>query len=162
MNYSLVLKATLAALLALTLGIKITNRPEDFADLQSHVVGFLEAQRFRVVETDESQNGMAVLRANNEECRLIIIKASSLGWNRDMIQQVVGDGDEVFTVFDGKVYSDQPGLRSSISFQLSKALRQLGLTRHTTYVLSVIAGAVCHARSLPWEKLSAIDAPKYS
>ena len=85
MNYSLAFRVTLAALLAATLGLKITNRPEDFAELQGHVVGFLEAQRFQVVETDESQNGMAVLRANNEECRLIIIKASSLGWNRDTI-----------------------------------------------------------------------------
>jgi hypothetical protein len=32
-------------------------------------------------------------------------------------------------------------------------LRQIGLIRHTTYVLSVIASASCNSQSLPWGEL---------
>ena len=155
MIYSARLKALLALLLVLSVGLKLTPTPETFEGLQQEIVGFLEAHRFRVVETGESLGGMPILGAESGDCRMKVLKASSLGWNRDMIRGIAVEGDSVFSVFGGEVYAEQPDWRSLISYRWSRAMRDLGLTRRTTYVLAVVASAACDARSLPWRDLSA-------
>jgi hypothetical protein len=74
-----------------------------------------------------------------------------------MIRGVAGEGDTVFSVFDGKIYSERPRWRSLTSYYWSKALWAFGLAGHTTYVLSVIENATCNAQALPWQDLSARD-----
>lgn len=154
MNYSPRLKLLLVLLLAMSLGLKLTPRPETLDGLKADIIGFLEAQHFRVVESEDSLGGMPVLQADAGECRLKVLKASSLGWNRDMIRGLAGEGDTIFSVFEGRVYAEQPDWRSAISYSLSKLIRNLGLTTRTTYVLAVVAGANCNAQALPWRDLS--------
>ena len=154
MIYSAKLKGLLALLLVVSVGLKLTPTPETFEGLKQEIVGFLETQRFRVVETGDSLGGMPILQADAGDCRLKVLKASSLGWNRDMIRSIAVEGDSVFSVFEGHVYAEQPDWRSLISYRWSKAMRDLGLTRRTTYVLAIVASAACDAQALPWRDLS--------
>jgi len=154
MNYSARPKILLVVLLAISLGLKLTPKPENLDAMKGEIVGFLEAHRFRVVESEESLGGMPILEADAGECRMKVLKASALGWNRDMIRGIAADGDTIFSVFEGQVYAEQPDWRSAVSYSLSKLMRNLGLTSRTTYVLAVVASANCDAQALPWRDLS--------
>ena len=159
MKYSIVLKCSMAVLIALTLGLKLKAKPDDSEWLLENTVRFLEAQQFQVVKTDVLFQGMPILEANSGECHLVVMRVSSVGWNRVMIQGVAHEGDSVFTVFEGAVYPEQPRWQTLISYYRSRILWQLGLTEHTSYVLSVVASARCNAQSLPWRDLPAQQAP---
>jgi hypothetical protein len=155
MKYSLAFKCALAILIAVTLGLKFRSKPENLDYLGQSTVRFLEQQRFHVVETELANQGMPILQATSEDCRLVVMRVSSLAWDRVMIRGLAEEGDIVFSVFDGKVYSERPRWRSLMSYYWSKALWGLGLAEHTTYVLSVVENASCNAQSLPWQDLSA-------
>jgi hypothetical protein len=157
MKYSPVFKCSIGILLALTLGLKFRTKPENLDWLRESTVRFLEDHNFHVVETELALQGMPILRASSGDCRLVLMRVSSLGWNRVMIRGIAEQGDIVFSVFNGKVYSEQPRWQSLLSYYWSKGLWELGLAQHTTYVLSVVASASCDAQSLPWRDLAAAE-----
>ena len=154
MKYSLAFKGLIAALLALTLASKLQIRSENSDFLREHIVRFLQSQRFQVVESHESLEGLPIFNASAGDCRMSVMRASSLGWNRYMIQGIAAVGDSVFSVFEGKVYTEQPTWRSTVSYRWSRLLRELGIRQHASYILVVIANASCRAESLPWGEFS--------
>jgi len=155
MKYSPAFKCSMAILIAVTLGLKFRTKPENLDYLRESTVRFLEQQRFHVVETELANQGMPILQATSGDCRLAVMRVSSLAWDRVMILGIAQEGDTIFSVFDGKVYSERPRWQSLTSYYWSKTLWGLGLAEHTTYVLSVIENATCNAQSLPWQDLSA-------
>lgn len=145
----------MAILIAVTLGLKFKAKPENLEWFRERTVRFLEGQRFHVVETELANQGMPILQATFGDCHLMVMKVSSLAWDRVMIRGIAQEGDVVFSVFDGKVFSDRPRWQSLTSYYWSKVLWGLGLAEHTTFVLSVVENAACNAQSLPWRDLSA-------
>ena len=154
MKFSLAFKGLIAAFLALTFVSKLQIRSENSDFLREHVVRFLQGQRFQVVESDDWLEGLPIFKASAGDCRMSVMRASSIGWNSYMIQEIATEGDTVFSVFEGKVYNEQPTWQSTISYRWSRLLRELGIRQHASYVLAVIASASCRAESLPWEELS--------
>ena len=153
MSYSPALKWFIALLLLPTLGWKLTVGPEESSELKWRISEFLVEHQFDVVETEQIVEDMPVLRATKAACRMSVSRIANSGWNRQIVSDLASGGDRVFIVFRGMVYTDQPTWQTLLSLRWSSLLRALGLVRHTTPVIAVVAPAACDAEDLSWDVL---------
>ena len=156
-NYSPAFKWLLALLLPLTLVWKLTAAPDASLELKDKLVDFLGNHRFDVVVLEEWMDTMPVIRATTGTCRMLVMKISADGWQRDLIRDHAEATDHVFFIFRGKVYPDQPTWLTAAAGLWSRLLRELGVRRHITPVIAVIAPQLCNAEGLPWEELHERD-----
>jgi hypothetical protein len=54
------------------------------------------------------------------------MKSPALGWDRDLVRRYANAEDQVFVVFRGRIYSDQPTFRTVLDTLWSRFLRELG------------------------------------
>ena len=152
----------LLALLVLTLGWKVIarassdERPTD-RSIQARLAEFLTRERFRVSLSERVEEGKPVIVAHSGPCWILIAKSPALGWNRDLIRRYAGAEDQIFVVFRGRIYSDQPTFRTVFDVLVSRFLRELGFSRWPSPILAVVAKLSCEADRLPWDKF---DAPQ--
>lgn len=152
-NYSPAFKWFIVLLLPLTLVWKLTAAPDASLELKDQLVDFLVNHRFDVAVLEESMDTMPVIRATTGTCRMLVMKISPDGWQRDLIRDHAQPTDRVFFVFRGKVYTDQPTWLTAAAGLWSRLLRELRLRRYITPVIAVIAPELCNAERLPWEEL---------
>ena len=152
----------LCLLLALTLGSKwaVHSRPSEQAsrpsekELQLRVAGFLARQRFAVALSGEVAPGQPMIRATAPMCNMLIVESPVLDWDRDQLRREAGPSDDVFVVFFGRIYTDQPTWLT-VPYHLWSRLRSgFGLTSQATPALTVIATRNCDAKQLPWDQLT--------
>lgn len=148
-----------AVLLLLSLGGKFLIRPAYLGDsleraAQQRVVDFLARQRFVVSIAENVREGQPMVRAAAGECRILVARSPAMGWDRDLIRQYKTLNDVVFTVFEGRVYAEQPTWRTVTNFLLARLQRELGLRVSAEPTLAVVASDVCGAERLPWADLS--------
>ena len=93
---------------------------------------------------------MPVIRATKGTCRMLVMKISPDGWQRDLIRDHAEATDRVFFVFRGNIYPDLPTWLTAAAGLWSRLLRELRLRRHITPVIAVIAPGFCNAERLPW------------
>jgi len=153
-NFSRVLRWSIALLVPLTLAWKIAIPPYNPDDLKEALVEFFERNGFNVVVTDELVNYVPIIHATTDSCRLVIARLTHDGSNRDLIRSVIGDTDRQFVVFRGDVYPQQPVLWTVLYYLSSRFLRELGLIRDITPVLAVGANSSCDTDRLPWGELA--------
>ena len=155
MSFSPALKWLLALLLPLTFAWKLTGEVDDTGEIRSKIAAFLLDHRFAVAEAKPELGGMLVVRATAGACRMLVIRASADGWDRDMIRDNFGNAaDRVFIVFRGKVRTDQPNNWLIVAGRLqSRILHRLGLAPHVSAALVVVASSPCDAERLPWDHL---------
>jgi hypothetical protein len=154
-----VFKLLLLVLLPVTLGWKLAVRPHDPGELsdkdaQLKVANFLARQHFKVSLSDKVEQGQPTVRAGAGACRLVVMKSPPLGWDRELIRSQTAPGDEVFVVFAGKIYAEQPTWLTVTNFLWSRFQRELGLRAEATPVFAVIATTNCAAHRLPWHELT--------
>ena len=107
----------LLVLLSLTLGWKVIARatpdeqPTD-RSIQVRLAEFLARQHFSVSMLEHAEEGKPAVTANSGSCRMLVIKSPALGWDRDLIRRYADAEDQVFVVFRGRIYSDQPTFRT--------------------------------------------------
>jgi hypothetical protein len=147
-----------ALLLPLTLGWKLAVRPTNLGDLpdrhvQQQVTMFLAKQRFSVLAADKVEEGQPMLRATSGTCRLLAAKSPAMGWDRDLIRRHSAQDDDVFTVFRGRIYSEQPTWLTVPNFLWARFRRELGLRVSAEPVLAIVATKICGAERLPWAEL---------
>lgn len=150
----------LVALLTLSLGWKVLARavPAEVAtdrDMQVRVAEFLIRQHFSVALAERADEGKPALTAHAGACRLLVIRSPALGWDRDLIRRYAEADDQVFIVFRGRVYADQPTFRTVFDALSSRFLRELGFNRPQSPVYAVVARSGCEADKLPWDKFDA-------
>jgi hypothetical protein len=150
---SAALKRCLAALLPLTLAWKMAVAPDDPNEVVDEIVEFLSRQQFDVVITRETSNFMPIIQATYGLCLMQVAQIEADGTSEDFIRDRATATDNVFIVFRGRVYSQQPVLMTMINYLWSKFLHQLKLMRHITPAIGVVATASCAAERLPWEIL---------
>jgi len=153
-----VLKWGVLLLLPLTLGWKLAVRPGDSGELkeketQLKIAEFLVRQRFAVAVSEKMDEGQPAIRATAGACRILVAKSPALGWDRDMIRRNATAADEIFVVFAGKVYTEQPTWLTVPDFLWARFRRELGMNAQPTPVLAVIATTNCAAERLPWSEL---------
>ena len=154
------LRWSVALLLPLTLGWKLTVRPADPHELaqrekatQLRVAEFLTRNRFSVAVSDQVEEGKPSIRATAGPCRLLVANSTAMGWDRDLIRRNATDTDRVFVVFRGKVYPDQPTWLTVSDFLWARFRRELGFRAEAAPILAVIATTSCDAEQLPWDEL---------
>ena len=144
-------------LLSLTLGWKVTARwavgeqPSE-RNMQGAIAEFLVRQHFSVSLSERVEEGKPAIVANSGPCRMLVAKSPALGWDRDLIRRYADAEDQVFVVFRGRIYSDQPTVRTALDALWSRFLRELGFRIWPSPVLAVVARIDCGADRLPWDK----------
>jgi hypothetical protein len=143
--------------LALTLGLKLLVRPDKNlpteADIRQKVADFLARQRFTVAFLSESGEGRPMIRAGSGACRILVANSNPIAWDRDVFRSNVTAADQVFVVFRGRTYEDQPTWLTAAGFLWSRLQRELGLRAEAASVLTIIATRGCDAERLPWSEL---------
>lgn len=151
-TFSPALKWSIALLLPLTLVWKFTLKVDDSIHLKDKITTFLVSQKFAVDEAPQELNGMAIIRGSTDSCRILVMRASPDGWNRDIIRDMAAKTDRVFIVFRGEIYDDEVRWATLVGYLQSAFLYRLGLAPHERAVIAVIAPAVCDADRLPWDQ----------
>ena len=147
----------LLVLLSFTLAWKVIaratpdERPPD-RSVQVRVAEFLVRQHFSVSILERAEEGKPAITASSGSCRILVIRSPALGWDRDLIRRYADAEDQVFVVFRGRVYADQPTFRTVFDTLWSRFLRELGFRRWPSPVLGVVARTGCEADRLPWNK----------
>ena len=143
----------IVGLLVPALAWKLAIPPDGPDSLKADLTNFLQRNQFDVVVTDTMINDQPVIRASTATCRLQVARLTQDGSNRDLIRHFTASADRTFVVFRGEVYAEQPVLRTVVSYLWSRALRELGLTKHMAPVIAVAANSSCDAERLPWGEL---------
>jgi hypothetical protein len=143
--------------LSLTLAWKVIARatpheqPTD-RNIQDRVAEFLIRQHFSVSMMERAEEGKPAITANSGSCRMIVMRSPALGWDRDLVRRYADAEDQVFVVFRGRIYSDQPTFQTAVDALWSRFQRELGFTVWPSPVLGVVARTSCGADRLPWER----------
>jgi hypothetical protein len=152
-NCSPALKWFLVLLLPITLAWKSSVGLEDPNILNKKIIEFLVRHHFDAVVSEEIVEEMPAIHASREACRMVVFKTSPSGWREHMISKLTPASDQVFIVFRGMVYAEQPTWLTLVTHLWSRFLRKLGLRHDTIPVLAVVAPAICDVERLPWNEL---------
>lgn len=147
----------LLVFLSLTLGWKVVARATRDGQVtdrsvQVRIAEFLVGQHFSVSMLEQSEQGKPAIAASSGSCRILVIRSPALGWDRDLVRRYADAGDQIFVVFQGRIYSDQPTVKTAFDALWSRFLRELGFAKSPSPVLAVVARAACEADRLPWDK----------
>jgi hypothetical protein len=147
----------LLVFLSLTLGWKVfarATREEQPTDrsIQVRVAEFLARQHFSISMLEHAEDGKPTVTANSGSCRILVMKSPALGWDRDLVRRYANVEDQVFVVFRGRIYSDQPTFRTVLDTLWSRFVRELGFSAWPSPVFAVVARRGCEADRLPWDK----------
>ena len=158
MNFSPVLKWILLLLLLISLGWKSAIRIDYSSNLEEKIHGFLVRNHFIVTVSEEMIRDHRTFRATKAACRMLVTEISHRGWESDTIKSRATVGEQVFIVFGGKIYAEQPTWLTASNFLWYKLLSELGLKVRPTPLLAVIATKSCDAERLPWYELASAEA----
>jgi len=121
--------------------------------IQVRVADFLARQHFSVSILEHAEQGKPAVAASAGSCRILVIKSPAVGWDRDLVRRYAEAQDQVFVVFRGRIYSDQPTFQTVFDALWSRFLRELGFNTWPSPVFAVVARSGCEADRLPWDKL---------
>src|SRR5262249_44379493 len=131
------------------------------ADGQRKIADFLVRQHFTAVVPETMPEELPMVRATAGACRILVIKPSYDGSDRERTNRYVSARDTVFVVFGGRIYAEQPTFLTVADELWVRFRRQLGLKVEATPALVVVATKGCEAERLPWHELgmSTADRP---
>jgi hypothetical protein len=149
-------------LVPLTLSWKLAVRPTDSGEhkekgQQLKVVEFLRRQHFAVAASEQVWEGRPSIQATAGGCRILVATSPALGWDRDAIRRSATAADEVFVVFAGKVYTEQPTWLTVTDSLWARFKRELGLAAEAAPLFRVVATKSCAADLLPWKELGSLN-----
>ena len=147
----------LLLLLALSLAWKSAIRRDYSSNLEEKICTFLVRNGFIVTVSEEMIRDKRTFRATKAACRMLVTEISPRGWERDIINSRATGADQVFIVFGGKIYAEQPTWLTASDFLRYKLLSELGSNVRPTPVIAVMATKNCDAEQLPWYELSSAE-----
>src|SRR5262249_21269365 len=112
---------------------------------------------FSVSISERAEDGKPAVTANSGSCRILAIKSPAVGWDRDMIRRYADRDDQVFVVFQGRIYANQPTFRTVFDTLWSRLLRELGVKKWPSPVFAIVARSGCDADRLPWDKFDTAE-----
>jgi hypothetical protein len=149
------LRWSLVLLIPLTLGWKVVAAQRAPYQLKDRMIVFLTRHHLQVEVTDRMiVSDMPLINATAGTCRMQIVEASPDGSNRDVIRDLAKASDELFVVFRGEIYREQPTWLTVSHALWSRYLRQLGFSSSAMPIIAVAATTSCNARRLPWAELT--------
>lgn len=162
MKYSRGFKFLLGAALISTLGFKLLLKPATSSEnpttaAQARLADFLTRQHFRVSVVEHAAEGQASIVASTGVCRILAVRSPAMGWDRDLVRRQASPGDEVLVLYRGKIYNEQPTLRTVSDFLWGRILRELGINSTERAIYAIISPKSCNASFLPWDELAVAD-----
>jgi len=155
-RYSLAPKVFLALAIALTVSLKVmvrdTNQNAHLAVLDS-VVAFLTRHQFQSHGTPDGSR----IYASSGNCRLAMRQVDPQGYNLDAIKTIDAKEGQLFFVFKGLVYTDQPLASTILSHYWFRLQQKLGLHPSWNPVLAVVSSDSCAMDALPWKELAQLS-----
>jgi hypothetical protein len=150
-------KIVFGGLLILTISIKISvgmNQflPEQGEIVRTHFTTFLMRQGFEPDRVVAIENPITV-SGHSGGCKLSIVNAELQGWHQYIIRRLASDGDQIFYLFRGRRYKDQPIWLTRLSSYWTGAIRTLGLTARSEPFFGIVASPTCDLDSMPWQEL---------
>ena len=140
----------IVALLLLTTGWKLVIKPENPAEVEGAIIKFLGNYHFEATLTDKSMEHTSVISATSDSCHLWVATVSALGHETDLVRRIGAATDSISYVFRGTVYSEQPVIRTVVSYLWFRFLRELGLVPRIPPVIAVVSS--CGVEELPWNE----------
>jgi hypothetical protein len=156
-NFSRVFKWLLLPLLLLSLGWKSVIQIDYSSNLEDKMRSFFIRNHFMVTVSEELIRDHRTFRATKAACLMLVTGISHRGWERDLMNKVAAAREQVFIVFGGKIYAEQPTWLTVLDFLWYKVLSELGFKVFPTPVIAVIATKSCDAERLPWYELSSVE-----
>jgi len=150
-KFSPALRLFLVVLLPLTVGWKLTMPSDNSDEVNNSIVEFLKRNQFSAVVTREVDETY-VVSGRSADCRLFVTKVLPLGKARDQVQHLASPSDRTFVVYRGKIFGEQPRLRTIVDFFLSKFLSAVRVISEVPPVLAVVSSCDA-ATQLPWNQL---------
>jgi len=120
---------------------------------EGRIVQFLTGQRFDVSK-QAVVNGLPIVRAIRDDCRMLVAEAFPDGSMRDAMRHLATTMERPFVVFRGSIYDEQPTWFTATWDGLTRFLRRLGISHVEAPPILVAATHSCEARQLPWAELS--------
>jgi hypothetical protein len=157
MSYSHVFNWFVGIILLLSIAWKIAIPPENPSDLEESLIKFFKRNHFNVTVSEQLVNHLPIMQATTASCHLQIASLAPDGSNLDLIRALLGDPNRMFIVFRGQVYMQQPISWTVLSYLWSMVLQELGLIRHISPVIAVVANSSCDAEQLPWNELDEVS-----
>jgi len=141
----------------MSLGWKSAVRIDYSSNLEDKIHSFLRRSDFIVTVSEELIRDHRTFRAFKAACLMLVTGISHRGWERDTMNKRATAGEQVFIVFGGKIYAEQPTWLTAFDFLWYKVLSELGFKVFPTPVIAVIASKSCDAQRLPWYELSSAE-----
>jgi hypothetical protein len=146
-------KWSLILLIPLTFTWKLLPESPATYEMQGHIVRFLTAHGFNIVE-HTFVGTVQIVHAIKGDCSAILAEASLDGSTRDVMQHVDPMMDQHFVVFRGKVYDGQPVWLTATEDSWTRYLRRLRISQPVMPPVMVAESRSCAAEQLPWAELS--------
>jgi hypothetical protein len=140
-----------------SVSLEVAIRRDYSSNLEEKVFSFLVRNGFIVTVSEEMIRDKRTFRATKAVCRMLVTPISHRGWERDIINSRATGADQVFIVFGGKIYAEQPTWLTASDFVRYKLLSELGSNVRPTPVIAVLAAKNCAAEQLPWYELSSAE-----
>ncbi|MEP9376692.1 hypothetical protein ABLE91_08280 [Aquabacter sp. CN5-332] len=160
MNARLLFSLLLAAVLIGGVMLKVLAAPRVDVDatplMTSAMRAFLEQQGLSVLGVHQNLDLTLVDAEKRPSCRITLANMAPQGWHGGVVRRMADDGAQLFFVFDGAIFPEQPAMRARLQLYLSLILRHLGFSAPVHPLLGVIADKDCHAATYPWANLTRI------
>lgn len=156
---SLAVKGLLAAVLVVSLSLKVTGaaKRDDSPEnrLRDETRAFIERSGFRVTRTTQDLDLVLISAVDGRGCRLTVGLVSLQGWHRHLMHQIVLPDERLSFVFGGALYPDQPMWRTRMQHYWNQIHRYAGLSPPLRPALAVIAGPACDLSQVNWQEAAA-------
>jgi len=123
-------------------------------DLQQESAALLVREGFAI--EIGTRFGFFVINAREKDCRMQIRETAIEGFNTDLIKADAPKDAQLVFEYRGKLSTDHPTLRATISELWTRLQWRLGLNSSWSPVISIAAVGPCAIETLPWKELASI------
>jgi hypothetical protein len=117
------------------------------------ITALLEQHDFQVAQ-HSADDDLTWVSGNAPTCKIRIAEIALQGWHQSLVAQIAS-GNQLFYLFEGQSYSEQPVMRTRAHYYWRKLNRYIGLHAPTHPVLAVIANPGCE--NLPLSELAELS-----
>lgn len=152
MSSSAYLRAGFAILLAAAVLLKVQlwgatdARQVDFGG----GVSKLMAQHGFTVQRIEEGGDFPTVAGGAGACRLLVGSLTPFGFHRATLRRIAPPGSQVFVVYDGVRYADQPEWRTKLEHYWVRFNRVIGRVLTEPLVLGIVAWPGCEPGEIVW------------
>lgn len=115
--------------------------------ITTDVARVLEDHAFSVTQKTPDLD-LQWVSGQSRACKVMVAPVAPQGWHQSLVSQLA-DGNQLYYLFQGGMYAEQPIVRTRAYYYWVKLNRYLGLNQSDRIVLAVIAASGCEALPLP-------------